>query len=146
MSIEILSDASDQLIPNLNFKQPATASYIIDRHSASFQAIGSNVYKPTAGVRLLRFSLSAEDFLEPSTVRVMFDLVNTDTDGTKVLYPVGTAAGFFSRCRILSRGQLVEDIMNYNRVHNMLMMFKSEGAVNDEMFESNISEYVKGGH
>ena len=138
MSIEILNDASDQLIPNLNFKQPATASYIIDRHSASFHAIGGNVYKPTSGVRLIRFNINSEDFLEPSTLRVMFDIVNTNPE-TDTLYPVGTAAGFFSRCRILSRGQLVEDIMNYNRVHNMLMLFKSEGAVNDEMFESNLS-------
>ena len=145
MSIEILSDASDQLIPNLNFKQPATASYIIDRHSASFHAIGGNVYKPTSGVRLIRFNISSEDFLEPSTLRVMFDIVNVNGDMTKGLYPIGSAAGFFSRCRILSRGQLVEDIMNYNRVHNMLMLFKSEGAVNDEMMESNLSEYSRGG-
>ena len=142
MSIEILNDASDQLIPNLNFKQPATASYIIDRHSASFHAIGGNVYRPTSGVRLIRFNLNSEDFLEPSTLRVMFDIVNTDGDNAKKLFPVGPAACFFSRCRILSRGQLVEDIMNYNRVHTMLSLFKSDGAVNDELAESNLAIYL----
>ena len=143
MSIEILKDSSDELISSLNFKSPNTASYIIERNSASFMAIGGNVYKPTSGIRLIRFNLASEDFLDPATLRIQFDIVNTDT-ANKTLYPVSGAHGFFSRARLLSRGQVVEDISQYNRVHQMLTFFKSDGTINGDLMESCLYDYTRG--
>ena len=62
MSLEMLKDADDQLISNLSYKNPSTASYILERNSSSFQAVGANIYKPSAGVKLIRFQINSEDF------------------------------------------------------------------------------------
>ena len=149
MSLEIFKDMNDELISHLNYKNPRTASYIIERNSCSFHAIGGNVYKPTSGVRLLRFNIAAEDFLDPSTLRIMFDIVNTaepvSTGSQRNLYPVSPAHGWFSRARLLSRGQVVEDISQYNRVHEMFNMFKSPGASEDDMLESMLGDYKTSG-
>jgi len=149
MSLEIFKDMNDELISHLNYKNPKTASYIIERNSCSFHAIGGNVYKPTSGVRLLRFNIAAEDFLDPSTLRIMFDIVNTaepvSTGSQRNLYPVSPAHGWFSRARLLSRGQVVEDISQYNRVHEMFNMFKSPGASEDDMLESMLGDYKTSG-
>ena len=107
-------------------------------------AVGGNIYKPTSGQRLIRFNISSEDFLDPSTLRIMFDIVNTadpvSTGSARILYPISPAHGFFSRARLLSRGQVVEDISQYNRVHEMCSMLKSPGALEDDMLESMLGE------
>jgi hypothetical protein len=71
--------------------------------------------------------------------------VNTETNNEKRLYPVSPAYGFFSRARLLSRGQVVEDISNYNRVHSMITMLKSSGTDQDDMMESFLQDYDKSG-
>ena len=142
MSIEILKDVSDELISSLSYKNPQTASYIIDRSSCSFQAIGGNIYKPTSGVRLIRFNIATEDLIDPNTIRVQFDIVNTDSDG-KTLIPVSPPHGFFSRARLLSRGVVVEDLSNYNRVHENLERLKSAGTAHDDMMESFLTQYER---
>lgn len=143
MSLEVLKDASDELISSLSYKDPRTASYIIDRKSSSFQAVGSNIYSPTTGVRLIRFNISSEDFLDPNSLRIQFDILNTDPDGVKYLYPVSGAHGFFSRARLLSRGVVVEDISQYNRVHEMFTLFKSSATAQNDLMESGLYEYNK---
>ena len=50
----------------------------------------------------------------------MFDLKNDDGTGNHNLYPISGAWAYFSRCRILAHGQVLEDIDNYNRVHEMI--------------------------
>jgi len=67
MSLELLKDANDELISELSYKEPNTASFITARNSCSFQAIGSNVYSPNSGVRIIRFNISGEDWVDPST-------------------------------------------------------------------------------
>jgi hypothetical protein len=62
--------------------------------------------------------LNGEGWLDPSTVRMMFDVVNDDNVG-KTLKPIGRCHGFFRRLRISVRGQIIEDIQDYTRVHHM---------------------------
>ena len=93
-------------------------------------------------MRLIRFNIATEDLIDPNTIRVQFDIVNTDSDG-KTLIPVSPPHGFFSRARLLSRGVVVEDISNYNRVHEMLEMLKSAGTAHDDMMESFLTQYER---
>ena len=51
----------DILIDNLSFKLNKGSSYIVDRRSVSFFPTTSNVYKPSSGARVLKFSLNGED-------------------------------------------------------------------------------------
>ena len=80
----------DILIDSLSFKLNTGSSYITDRKSVSFVLSTSNVYKPSSGSRVLKFSLNGEDntWLDPQSVRIFFTLNNEDGTNFKksVLY------------------------------------------------------------
>jgi hypothetical protein len=133
--MESITQAAEEiLIDSLSFKLPGSGQYIQERRSVSFQTEGSNSYSPNSGTRVMRFKLTTEGWLDPSTVRVFFDVVNNDAP--RVLRPIGAVHGFFRRLRIMMRGVVIEDIMDYNRVAEMFdilstpqarLMTKAEG-------------------
>ena len=96
------------------------ASYVVDRRSVTYHPQGSNIYKVGAGTKLIRILLTGDNWLDPSTLRVMFNLNNDDSGLGKALRPIGGPWRFFRRMTILAAGQLVEDIDNYNRIHEMM--------------------------
>jgi hypothetical protein len=105
---------------------------VVDRRSVTYHPQGSNIYKPGAGTKLIRIMLTGDNWMDPSTFRVMFDLNNDETNAAKSLRPLGGPWTFFRRMRVLCAGQLVEDIMDYNRIHEMFhMMIASESRAND---------------
>ena len=55
---------------------------------------------------------------------VMFDLKNTSQVSGALLRPLGGPHSFFRRMRLLCGGQVIEDIDNYNRVHEMLRILR----------------------
>ena len=81
----------------------------------------------------------------------MFDLVNTDQNenaGNTEVRPIGGPWGFFRRVRVLAGNQLIEDIDNYNRVHQLFSILTPADhrvAVNGEAFgqDWDIREDVK---
>jgi len=127
----ITNSAEDHLIDGLSFKLQPGASYVTDRKSATFWAVGSNVYNPTGGVKLLKFVLSGDDgnWLDPSSVVFQFELVNTATPGSdstaNILRPVGAPHLFFKRLRVLS-GSTIEDIQDFGRNMEMLASLQNE--------------------
>ena len=118
----IANAAEEVLLDALSFKLPGSGKYVQERRSVSLQTEGSNSYSPTAGTRVIRFKLSTEGWLDPSTVRVVMNVISTDP-GTelfpKALRPIEPVHAFFRRLRITMRGVVIEDIMEYNRVHEM---------------------------
>lgn len=120
----------DNLIDSLSFKLRPGASYVTNRRSVTFWPQGGNDYSPN-GVKVIKISLNADDWLDPSTVKIFFDIQNKDN--TKELVPLVCGGwGFFRRLRILCGGQIVEDIDNYNRVHEMFHIMKpTERRIND---------------
>ena len=119
----VASSVEDVLIDGLSFRLPPGASYVQERKSSTFHPSGSNIYS-TNGTKLIKLLVTGDAFLDPSTFRVMFDLVNMEP-GThppnidKQLRTIGGAHSFFRRMRVLCGGQVVEDIDIYNRVHEM---------------------------
>lgn len=119
----------DKLIDNLSFKMESGASYISERKFVTFHPQGSNIYNPSSGSKLIRISLQGQNWLDPSTFRVAFDVVN---DAVATAAVSGGAAatvpylrplspwGMFRRVRLLCGSQLVEDIDQYGRVHEMM--------------------------
>ena len=97
----ITNSAEDYLIDGLSFKLKPGASYVTDRKSSTFWSIGSNAYTPVGGVKFLKFQLNGDDgnWLDPSSVGMQFELVNTATvTGSvtdNVLRPVGAPHLFF---------------------------------------------------
>ena len=113
----------DFLIDGLSFKLRPGASYITNRRSVSYFPQGGNQYSPN-GVKVIRIMLTGDQWVDPSTIRVMFNLVNDGT-ANQLLYPVSGPWCFFRRLRVLCGGQLLEDIDYYNRVHEMFHNFQS---------------------
>ena len=114
--MEVISNSiEDRLIDGLSYKLEPTASYITERKSSTYWAVGSNQYSPT-GVRVIKLMINGDGWLDPGTVKVQFDLVNLDNK------PLRTLSGpwsFFRRLRVLCNGALIEDIDYYNHVHQM---------------------------
>lgn len=128
------NSVEDRLIDGLSFKLEKGASYITDRRSVTFHPQGSNVYKPVAGTKLIKLLLTGDSWLDPSTFRIMFDLKNNDA--TKKLCPVGGPWSFFRRMRVLCGGQVIEDIDQYNRTHQMMHMLTSKHSRENDHAEA----------
>ena len=92
----VANAAEDKLIDGLSFKLKPGASYITSRSSVSYHPQGSNHYSPT-GTKVIKILLSGDQWLDPSTVRVMFDVHNSDSDPNKLLRPLGGPHTFFRR-------------------------------------------------
>lgn len=119
----IARNVEDHLIDSLNYKLSPSASYIQSRRSSTFFPAGSNHYSPT-GTRVIKIPISSESgWLDPATLRIQFDLLNSasvsppSTD--KLLRPLSGPWCFYQRARLLLGSQILEDISDYNRLHEM---------------------------
>ena len=126
----------DALIGGLSYKLKPGASYVTNRRSVSYFAQGGNQYSPS-GVKVMKFNLTGDQWLDPSTFRVMFQLNNTGNVGAaegtslKMVEPLSwNPAVFFRRARIVAGGQVVEDIDSFNRHSLMLTALKTEEEQN----------------
>ena len=121
----------DNLIDSLSFKLKPGASYVTDRKSVSFFPQGGNDYQPN-GVKVIKISLNGDSWLDPSTVKIFFDVTNNSSGSDKIHPIVANGWGLFKRLRILCGGQIIEDIDNYGRLHQMFHLMKpSEKRKND---------------
>jgi hypothetical protein len=102
----ITNAAEEVLVDSLSFKLPGSGQYVVDRRSTTWHPEGSNSYSSIAGTKTIRFRLAGDGWMDPSTFRIMFDVVNDDPDITnKKLRPLGRPHAFFRRLRIAVRGQ-----------------------------------------
>jgi hypothetical protein len=120
----------DKLIDGLSFRMNPGASYVVDRRSVTYRPQGSNIYQPQQGTKLIRILLTGDNWLDPTTLRVAFTVNNSHA--TAELKTLSGPWSFFRRMRILAAGQLVEDIDQYNRIHEMMSCFVAkESREND---------------
>ncbi len=61
--------------------------------------------------------MTGDGWVDPSTIRVMFDLNNVTTTAGKFLRNVGGPWSYFRRMRLMAGGTVIEDIDNYARTH-----------------------------
>ena len=116
----------DALIGGLSYKLKPGASYVTNRRSVSYFASGGNTYSPN-GVKVMKFNLAGDQWLDPSTFRVAFQLNNHNGNisGTPsfpiMVQPLlWNPAVFFRRARLICGGQVVEDIDGFDRLSLML--------------------------
>lgn len=127
----LTNGTEDFLVDGLSFKLPPGASYVTDRESSTFWAVGSNSYTPVGGVKLIKFQLNGDDgnWLGPSSVVFQFELANTAAvagANQNVLRPLGQPHLFFRRLRVLAGGQVVEDIQDFGRNSELLASLQNE--------------------
>ena len=92
----------DLLIDGLQFKLPPGASYVQDRRTISYFTAGSNIYQSGSGTKLIRINLTGDGWLDPSSIRLHYTLVNNDTGAGKFLRTVGGPWSFFQTCTLLN--------------------------------------------
>ena len=132
--------ADDALIGGLSYKLKPGASYVTNRRSVSYFAQGGNQYSPT-GAKVMEFNLTGDQWLDPSTFRVMFQLDNTGNVGAadgsplKMVEPLSwNPAVFFRRARVICGGVVVEGIDNFNRLSLMLTALEEQNTIAGEGF------------
>ena len=108
----------DALIGGLSYKLKAGASYVTNRRSVTYFAQGGNSYS-SHGVKVMKFHLTGDQWMDPSTFHVMLQVNNRDAE--KPLKAVHwNPAVMFSRMRLLAGGSVVEDVSDANRLSLML--------------------------
>ncbi len=122
--------ADDALIGGLSYKLKAGASYVTNRRSVSYFASGGITYSPN-GVKVMKFNLAGDQWLDPSTFRVAFQLNNNNGANIRVQPLSWNPAVFFRRARLICGGQVVEDIDDFNRLSLMLTDLLPEDDQND---------------
>jgi len=78
--------------------------------------------------------LTGDQWLDPGTVRFQFTLTNQDADAAHRLRVISGPWSFFRRVRILAGGQILEDMDDYNRIHEMFHILQdSKNRINDDI-------------
>merc|ERR1711959_334125 len=86
------------------------------------------------GSKIIKFPISASEFLDPASVKLQMTITNNDTSALTFL-----SSGihpYFRRCRISCKGVVVEDIDNYSKIAEMFSMFESEHVNENNAVES----------
>jgi len=129
----LATGVEDKLVDSFKCSLKPGASYVTNRRSCTYHPSGSNIYTPQGGTRLVKLLLTGDQWLDPSTFRVMFDLRNTDPVAGKQLRPLGSPYTFFRRMRILANGAIIEDIDDFARVSEMFSTLTSaDSRLNDD--------------
>ena len=125
----VSNSIEDALISGLSYKLGSTASYITERKSCTYYAMGGNAYAPNSGTKVIKLVINGDSWLDPQTPKIQFDVQNLS--GTIPLRTLSGGWSFFRRLRVLCQGQLIEDIYFYNHVHQMFVL-QSEHVRNNE--------------
>ena len=113
------------LIGGLSYKLKPGASYVTDRRKCTFYASEGNQYS-SYGVKVYKFNIVSDQWLDPSTFRVMFTLNNLNPASPlnviKLLH--WNPAVLFRRCRVTCGGVVTEDVDDFNRLSLMMTALK----------------------
>ena len=82
MDLAITAGQNDSLISQLSFQLPAVATYAKERRLVQVQPQGANTFAPD-GNQVMTFNLTnnGEGWLDPSSLRLSFRIVNTAPAG-----------------------------------------------------------------
>ena len=137
----IISGGEDSLLDSLSFDLPPSSSYIQTRKYSSFYPSGATTYAPN-GVRVMRFNLVGEGWLDPESLRITGKLANT---GTTALQLADGPHSMFQRAKLSIAGTVCEDLDNYNRNHQLFRrMLMPKSWVENDIVESGLQRYQEG--
>ena len=135
----VVSEAQNTMINQLNFGLPETSQYITDRRFVNYFPSTSSTYSSQQGNQNMRFYISGDSntYLDLSSIRLFATLQNNDeSDRAKFLRPLGGLHSFFQRYRASVGGQMVQDITEYNRHCETYKSFKSKDVNEMDDIES----------
>ena len=138
----VISGGEDSLLESLSFDLPPSSSYVQQRRLVSCYPSGASTFSPN-GVRVCRFTIAGDGWLDPQSLRVYAKLANTS--GSTVLQLADGPHCLFSRCRLFIGGTLVEDLDVYNRSHQLFRrLLMPKDWVENDAIESGLQSYQEG--
>ena len=105
------------MLDSLDFSLPPSSTAVVDRrqHVRAYPTSASTL-TPT-GTRTCRIRLGGDDFVDASSIRLVFTIINGDTANS--LVPLTGPWGCLSQVYLRSNGTELENIPNYGRHHQM---------------------------
>ena len=117
-----IASSEDVLIESLNFKPGKSGSFVTESRMVRFPCESANRFSP-ASQRLLRFRLTAHNWIDPQSVRLSFDLREIGgANPVTLLSP--KALSLFQRARLIAGSTVIEDCDYVGRTISMLDRLK----------------------
>ena len=139
----LAGQTNDAILDSLSYKLAPTSEYIQQRRMSRFYPSGASSYSSNT-TQIARIELKGQGgFLDLSTLKVAFRLVNNST--TQHLILAGGPHALISRIRVYCQGSLVEDLNHYGRVHHLVneLLTPSNWRVN-QAIETNLQRFKPG--
>ena len=129
MEHHVASKHQDELVPSMKYDSEPTASYVESCRMVRFRPAAGDRYSPAQ--RTIRFNLQDHCWLEPSSVRLQFQLNNLSANALNAIAHPGS---MFTTMKLYAGGQLCENIEEYGPLANILDKLKPfNRRVNDSM-------------
>ena len=113
----LAGQTNDEILESLTYRLAPTSEYIQQRRMSRFYPSGASSYSSNT-TQVARIELKgAGGFLDMSTLKIAFRLVNTHQ--TLPIILAGGVYSLISRIRVFCQGSLVEDVSHYGRVHHL---------------------------
>ena len=111
----VISGGEDSLLESLSFDLPPSSSYVQSRRLVSYYPNGASTYSPS-GVRVIRYNIVREGWLDPASLRMYGKLSNT---GANVLQLADGPHSMIQKVKLSIGGTVIEDLDMYNRNHQL---------------------------
>ena len=113
----IISQAGEApLLSSMDYSVIPSSSAVVDRKNCvSAYTVSATSVTPTN--RNVTIKLGTDHFIDASSIRLSFSLVNTDS--SKNLQPMGGPWCCWANVRLLSQGTLIEELPMYGRHHEL---------------------------
>ena len=101
--------------PSLMYELPAPSTAVVSRaqHARAFPSSATSL--SLSGTKTIRIRLGGEDFIDPSSIRIMFTIKIEAASGT--LRPYVGPWGLWQQAYLRSNGVELDNIPYYNRFH-----------------------------
>ena len=131
--------SNDEILESLSYRLSPTSEYIQQRRMSRFYPSGASSYSSNT-TQVARIELKGGGFMDMSTLKICFRLVNNSTSLPLIL--AGGVHSLVSRIRVFCQGSLVEDCSHYGRVHHLIteLLSPSNWRVNHAS-ESNLKQF-----
>ncbi len=107
----LAGQTNDEILQSLSYRLAPTSEYIEQRRMSRFYPSGASSYRSNT-TQVARIELKGQGgFLDLSTLKIAFRLVNNSTTAPLIL--AGGHHALVARPRIYCQGSLVEDVSHY---------------------------------
>ena len=136
----LAGQTNDEILNSLSYRLAPTSEYIRQRRMSRFYPSGASSYSSNT-TQIARIELKGQGgFLDLSTLKIAFRLVNNSTNGRPLILAEGPQA-LVSRIRVFCQGSLVEDCSHYGRVHQLIEMLAPSNWRVNHAIETNLQNF-----